>query len=416
VLDSYRSGSTTTTYQVDANGNITELSDGTHTFTYVYDDFNQLKRENNPLLNKSITYQYDLGGNLLAVNEYAYTTGTLGSLITSVSYTYGSAWKDQLTKIGNDDLTYDTNGNLLSYKTRSYSWQAGRQLAKITDTDEDNIFTADYTYNESGIRTRKVVNGVITDYVLEGGKVILETTGSDTLHYSYDSRGQLVSFSLNGTPYFYTRNGQGDITGLIDASGVEVVKYTYDSWGKPISITDTSATGVGTKNPYRYRGYRYDHESGLYYLQSRYYDPVTSRMLNADNTDVLTATPEDLTDKNLFAYCDNDPINRDDKSGDFWEYSAAGVGALGAGTGISWGAIGGTVLAGLGAITPIGWVVIGTVVVVGGVILYAEHTKGARPSTKGKHEKGQTRKGRDQGGEKGDARRKPNPNKRNPRR
>jgi RHS repeat-associated protein len=261
-----------------------------------------------------------------------------------------------------------------------------------------------------------VVNGVITDYVLEGGKVILETTGSDTLHYSYDSRGQLVSFSLNGTPYFYTRNGQGDITGLIDASGVEVVRYTYDSWGKPISITGSLATTVGAKNPYRYRGYRYDNESGLYYLQSRYYDPVTSRMLNADNTDVLTATPEDLTDKNLFAYCDNDPINRDDKSGDFWEYSAAGVGALGAGAGISWGAIGGTVLAGLGAITPVGWVVIGTVVVVGGVILYAEHTKGARPSTKGKHEKGQTRKNRDQGGEKGDARRKPNPNKRNPRR
>jgi YD repeat-containing protein len=121
VLNSYRSGSTTTTYQVDANGNITELSDGTDTATYVYDDFNQLKRENNPLLNKSITYQYDLGGNLKEVKEYAYTTGTLGSLITSVPYTYGSAWKDQLTKIGNDDLTYDANGNLLSYKTRSYS-------------------------------------------------------------------------------------------------------------------------------------------------------------------------------------------------------------------------------------------------------------------------------------------------------
>jgi RHS repeat-associated protein len=313
VLNSYRSGSTTTTYQVDANGNITELSDGTHTYTYVYDDFNQLKRENNPLLNKSITYQYDLGGNLLAVNEYAYTTGTLGSLITSVPFTYVSAWKDQLTKIGNDGLTYDTNGNLLSYKTRSYSWQAGRQLAQITDTDEDNIFTADYTYNESGIRTRKVVNEVITDYVLEGGKVILETTGSDTLHYSYDSRGQLVSFKLNGTPYFYTRNGQGDITGLIDASGTEVVKYTYDSWGKPISITGSLATTVGAKNPYRYRGYRYDHESGLYYLQSRYYDPSIKRFISADS--VIADVGGDIRGNNLYSYCFNNPINMSDPSG-----------------------------------------------------------------------------------------------------
>ncbi len=311
VLDSYRSGSTTTTYQVDANGNITELSDGTYTFTYEYDDFNQLIRENNPLLNKSITYQYDLGGNLKEVNEYAYTTGDLGSPTSTIVYTYGSAWTDQLTSIGSDGLTYDANGNLLSYKTRSYSWQAGRQLAQITDTDEDNIFTADYTYNESGIRTRKVVNGVITDYVLEGGKVILETTGNDTLHYSYDSRGQLVSFSLNGTPYFYTRNGQGDITGLIDASVVEVVRYTYDSWGKPVSITDTSSTGVGAKNPYRYRGYRYDTESGLYYLQSRYYDPSIKRFISADGlVDFRT-----LTSVNLYTYCVNNPIRYSDENG-----------------------------------------------------------------------------------------------------
>jgi len=122
----------------------------------------------NQWLNKSITYDYDVGGNLLAVNEYAYTTGTLGSPSSTVEYNYDDTWKDQLTKIGIDDFTYDTNGNLLSYKTRSYSWQAGRQLAQITD----NNLNAVYTYNESGIRTRKVVNGVITDYVLEGGKVI----------------------------------------------------------------------------------------------------------------------------------------------------------------------------------------------------------------------------------------------------
>ena len=320
VLDSYRSGSTTTTYQVDANGNITELSDGTDTATYVYDDFNQLKRENNQWLNKSITYDYDLGGNLLAVKEYAYTTGTLGSPTSTVVYTYDDTWKDQLTNIGGYGLTYDTNGNLLSYKTRSYSWQAGRQLAQITDTNLNAV----YTYNESGIRTRKEVNEVITDYVLEGGKVILETTGNDTLHYSYDSRGQLVAFKLNGTPYFYTRNGQGDITGLIDASGVEVVRYTYDSWGKPVSITGSLALTVGTKNPYRYRGYRYDHESGLYYLQSRYYDPSIKRFISADDMDILELHYIHLNQFNLFAYCHNNPMNNHDPDGYFAMALASG--------------------------------------------------------------------------------------------
>jgi RHS repeat-associated protein len=121
----------------------------------------------------------------------------------------------------------------------------------------------------------------------------------------------LVSFKLNGTPYFYTRNGQGDITGLIDASGVEVVRYTYDSWGKPISITGSLALTVGAKNPYRYRGYRYDNESGLYYLQSRYYDPSIKRFISADGlVDFRT-----LTSVNLYTYCVNNPIRYSDESG-----------------------------------------------------------------------------------------------------
>ncbi|HBT65113.1 MAG TPA: hypothetical protein DEB10_10690 [Ruminococcaceae bacterium] len=153
----------------------------------------------------------------------------------------------------------------------------------------------------------------------------------------------------------------------------------------------------------------------MFYVGSRYYDPEIGRFINADDTDVLDVQA-DLYDKNLFAYCDNNPIVRVDHSGEIWELALAGGGTAG----FSWGAFGTSILAGLGAITPVGWaVIIGAVVVVSvgaGVYYYSEHTKGARPSTKGKHEKGQTRKGRDKGGEKGDARRKPNPNKRNPRR
>ena len=124
----------------------------------------------------------------------------------------------------------------------------------------------------------------------------------------------MVSFKLNGTPYFYTRNGQGDITGLIDASGTEVVKYTYDSWGKPISITGSLATTVGAKNPYRYRGYRYDTESGLYYLQSRYYDPSIKRFISADDGIDLGA---ELLGYNMFQYCANNPVNNADPTGEF---------------------------------------------------------------------------------------------------
>ena len=109
------------------------------------------------------------------------------------------------------------------------------------------------------------------------------------------------------------------IIAIADTSGNIVVEYTYDAWGAPLSITGPAAATVGVINPIRYRGYYYDTETGLYYVSSRYYDPETCRFINADTTDLITATPMALTDKNLFAYCDNNPVVRKDSGGAFWE-------------------------------------------------------------------------------------------------
>lgn len=110
------------------------------------------------------------------------------------------------------------------------------------------------------------------------------------------------------------KNGQGDIMALIDRTGTEVVSYTYDTWGEAISIFGTLVSTVGQKNPYRYRGYRYDNETGLYYLQSRYYNPEWGRFINADG---LVGAPGNLVGHNMFAYCQNNPVNMYDPNGDF---------------------------------------------------------------------------------------------------
>jgi len=128
--------------------------------------------------------------------------------------------------------------------------------------------------------------------------------------YYYDADGNLFGFKKNGTEYFYLRNGQNDIIGILDSTGTQVVSYLYDTWGKLISITGSLASTIGTQNPFRYRGYYYDNESGLYYLNSRYYDPQTGRFINADgqlNNSILGL--------NLFAYCQNNPINYTDEFG-----------------------------------------------------------------------------------------------------
>ena len=85
-----------------------------------------------------------------------------------------------------------------------------------------------------------------------------------------------------GREYYYLRNGQNDVVKLIDGSGDTVVEYIYDSWGRVVTTSGTLATTLGLDQPFRYRGYVYDAETGWYYLQSRYYDPSIGRFISAD--------------------------------------------------------------------------------------------------------------------------------------
>ena len=109
-------------------------------------------------------------------------------------------------------------------------------------------------------------------------------------------------------------NGETQIIAILDKNGNPVVEYTYDSWGKVLSVTGSMASTLGSNNPLRYRGYYYDRESGLYYLQSRYYDPAVGRFINADEIGYLGANGT-VPSYNLFAYCLNNPVNYSDLYG-----------------------------------------------------------------------------------------------------
>ena len=98
--------------------------------------------------------------------------------------------------------------------------------------------------------------------------------GNNNLHFFYDAQGRPAVVDFNGVKYGYVHNLQGDIVAIVDGGGNQVVEYTYDAWGRPLSKTGTKADTLGTLNPFRYRGYVYDEETGLYYLRSRYYNPV----------------------------------------------------------------------------------------------------------------------------------------------
>jgi len=180
-----------------------------------------------------------------------------------------------------------------------FSWQGGRQLARVSNPDA----TISYTYDDEGIRTGKNINGIKVEYFTVDGKITAEKIGDTVTYYRYDENDNPISINYRGIEYYYVRNLQGDIEAILNSSGVAVVSYTYDAWGKILSVTGDMADSLGTENGLLYRGYFYDRETQLYYLQSRYYDPEVGRFINADeqiNNSVLGA--------NIYAYCENNPV------------------------------------------------------------------------------------------------------------
>nr|WP_162990890.1 DNRLRE domain-containing protein [Maliibacterium massiliense] len=303
----------TLSYTYDAVGNITSVSDGTHTTHYTYDDLYQLVREDNQAAGKTWVWTYDLGGNIKSRVEYSYTTGAVSveNALDTVVYAYGDAnWPDKLTGYDGQAITRDAIGNPMSDGEWTYSWEGGRRLSGMSKAGT----SLSYAYDASGIRTSKTVNGVKTRYTLMGSLVAYEQTGSEVIYYYYDAVGRPMSMRIGSAQYHYVYNLQGDVIGLVDNTGAVVVEYTYDAWGKPLSVTGSLAGTVGKKNPYRYRGYRYDEETGFYYLQSRYYDPEMGRFINEDKFAGFVGS---IGDHNVFAYCWNNPVMYTDLTGHY---------------------------------------------------------------------------------------------------
>ena len=193
----------------------------------------------------------------------------------------------------------------------------------------DNILGKLYTYTPDGIRSSKTVNGTKTEYLLNGTQILAQKTGSDVMWFFYDSTGTRIGVQQGNVTAYYMYNLQGDVVGLADAAtGKIIAKYLYDAWGKCVSIENAGGYTIGTANPFRYRGYYYDNETGFYYLNSRYYNPEGGRFLNADafaSTDI-----SDVLSANMFAYCGNNPVNNCDSSGSFCVPAAIVGGVLNA--------------------------------------------------------------------------------------
>ena len=282
------------------------------------------------------TYTYDNAGNIVSIEETkprtilpppGFDDNTHWALTptqtttNTLSYT-NSQWGDLLTSYNGTAITYDGIGNPLSYyngTSYTFTWEGRRLVGAVK-----GAMTMSFAYNDEGIRTSKTVNGVTTTYYVNGGQIIAEKTDTRTIVYIYDASGSPIgmmyrtpSYAANTFDVFwYEKNLQGDIIGVCNSEGDTLISYNYsDAWGNH-TVSYASVDGItgAQYNPFRYRGYYYDTDLGMYYLQSRYYDAKICRFISADS---YTSTGQGILGNNMFAYCGNNPVMGYDPTG-YW--------------------------------------------------------------------------------------------------
>ena len=331
-------------YEYDDNGNITKvyLIKGQNIkqlkHTYAYDNLNQLLYDIDVDAARTYRYLYDNSGNITAKQVYLSIDGSFTNLYKTINYTYDNVWKDRLSSYDNKSITYDNIGNPLSIGSTSFTWN-GREMLTCDWIDiENNSMHAEYSYDENGLRHKEMVyvNNTLHhqfDYVWTNDKLVSQTytefangviDSVNTAKFIYDTNGDLLGFIYNDlNTYLYTKNLQGDITHIVNSNGVAIVDYTYDAWGyTEVQASKWSYYNLALKlkkvSPFAYRGYCYDTDTELYYLQSRYYNPQMGRFINTDESTIIFFTTNNVIGSNLFTYCGNNSINNIDSNGNYY--------------------------------------------------------------------------------------------------
>ena len=310
---------------------------GGYSNTYGYDAYGQLIRENNDILNKTILYTYDNIGNITAAQTYNYTLNDVSGAPTEEdTYTYSASYPDRLTIFNGKGITYDALGCVKTYDGWTYTWNKGKlsamrkgpaNSAAIAPSEAYTFaynalgqrIEKKYTFSANASQTIDYLASCTSTYEYDlSGRLIREkrvskysdgVTITRVFSYLYEGSeivGLIYNNGSTAVPYYYDKNPSGDVVAILDSTGTAVVKYNYDAWGN-CSWLESTNNDLAQSNSIRYRSYCYDEDTGLYYLNARYYNPQWRRFISPDSTEYLD--PETPNGLNLYAYCGNDPVN-----------------------------------------------------------------------------------------------------------
>lgn len=287
------------TYTYDKFGNIISVNEnGKQRSKYAFDEIGRLVSEKDIDNNKEICYNYDSQGNIEAkwlpdgtVKRYCYQEDS-----------------DLLIRFGSERFEYDQLGNPTVYRDMTCTWNLTRLLTSV----KDGTNTINFEYDIFGRRTRKFCNDSETVFEYDENNLIRQIHNGKTTEFIYGKNG-IVGFVYNNKTYYFRKNIFGDVERIYNDNGTVVGRYSYSAFGECEIKLDTD--NIASLNPIRYRGYYFDDELGLYYLQSRYYDLEIGRFIFPDSIEYLN--PDSINGLNLYAYCSNNPVMNIDPNGKF---------------------------------------------------------------------------------------------------
>jgi RHS repeat-associated protein len=321
IIDAYN-------YAYDGAGNRTQILDGHGTTTYTYDVLNRLLITATEPDGRVTTYTYDGSGN----RETETVTQNNQSVVTTYQYNEQNRLTATETEQPDDtvrlvDFYYDNNGNMVGRVSATLTPDgASAAVLSLAETEDEAALydydvwnnmiaatvdgeTTTHTYNGDGLRVSKTTeNGLTTHYAYEYTEVVLELDGSGN-QKALNVRGhKLLTRVTSAGSSWFMYNGHGDVTALTNGANTVQATYYYDAFG-----VHREQTGAAD-NPYRYSGYTFDEESGLYYLKARFYDPELARFMQEDTYRGNSADPLSL---NLYTYVSNNPLVYWDPTGHY---------------------------------------------------------------------------------------------------
>ncbi len=302
---------------------------------YYYDGLNRLIRFDSSELNHTYTYSFDDRNNIISKGIHDYTNDDLLLNSEYIDYNYDN--DNKLISYDNNEISYDSSLRPINYKGNTLLWDNN----KLIQYGNNN-----YLYDYNGLRIKKILENEEIEYVRDGTKLLKEihtlynssitlgrsisngeeaiSSDENVIIYNYGVNG-IIGFTLNNINYYYIKNIFNDVVKIIDDNYNIVSEYVYDAYGK--CYITKNINDIANINPIRYRSYYYDKETGLYYLNSRYYDPDTMRFISMDDISYLEY--QVLGGLNLFTYCNNNPIMNIDPEGTFFiSLTALIVGAV----------------------------------------------------------------------------------------